>query len=716
MEVNSAQKSTFHEEITKSLNVYIAGNPNCGKTSLFNALTGLRYKVANYPGVTVEKKTGRMRGSEGRAVTLTDLPGVYSIGSLSEDEEVASNALLGLRYEETPDVLVAVLDSSNLERNLYLLTQLLDLSVPIVGVLTMVDLAESKGVRVHSELLSRELDIPIVSVNPNKGTGLKELRELIEKVATNKVVSKKSFLWAKGAKGSEVLLDQADKLATLVEDSVLTSKSDSKLKVQKQSYTQYGLSLLSGSLSAPTSQISSNIEEIKELLSREHSVDVSSAEASLRYKWINQVVKKSVQRINTDSQLSDKVDSLLTHKYIGPVIFTLIMSSIFQAIFLWAEAPMNVIDGMVSSLGEYLRETIPESMFQSLLVDGVLAGVGNVVIFIPQIAILFFLLGLLEDTGYLSRAAFVMDRLMRPFGVQGRSFIPLLSSFACAIPGIMSTRTIASRSDRLTTILIAPLMSCSARLPVYTVLIAACVPDYTVGGFFSLQGLILLSMYLLGIIAAAIVSLILKSSILKGAPSLFLMEMPTVRLPSLKTVFWDAYDRVLTFLKNAGTIILACSIVLWFLATFPAPPDSIPEGRSPVEYSFAGKMGKAIEPAIKPLGFTWEIGVGILASFAAREVFISALATIYNLEDNESSSSLITLLKDKKDKGEFTTSSAISLMVFYVFACQCMSTLAVCRRETGSWSWVVLMFVYMTILAYGMSYLTYNSLHYMGVV
>jgi ferrous iron transport protein B len=375
------------------------------------------------------------------------------------------------------------------------------------------------------------------------------------------------------------------------------------------------------------------------------------------------------------------------------------MALIFQAIFLWASAPMDLIDSSFTTLGNFINQQMADGPLRSLLVDGIVAGVGSVLIFIPQIAILFLFLGLLEDSGYLARAAFIMDRIMRQFGLQGRSFIPLLSSFACAIPGIMSTRTIPSFADRMITILVAPLMSCSARLPVYTLLIAAFVPEHRLLGVISLQGLVLLSMYLLGIIGAALVAWILKLSLLRGAPALFIMEMPVFKVPGLKVVLRDVWDRIVLFIKGAGTVILACSIILWFLASYP-------EGS--VKESYAGQIGTAIEPIIKPLGFNWEIGVGILASFAAREVFVTSLATVYNLQGaDETSESLISMLRHRHETGEMTTASALALMVFFVFACQCMSTIAVCRRETGSWRWPALMFGYMTALAYLAAWATY---------
>jgi ferrous iron transport protein B len=381
------------------------------------------------------------------------------------------------------------------------------------------------------------------------------------------------------------------------------------------------------------------------------------------------------------------------------------MATVFQSIFLGAEGPMTWIEDSFTWLGSALGELLPEGPVRSLVVNGVVSGVGSVVVFVPQIAILFLFLGILEDSGYLARAAFIMDRVMRPVGLQGRSFIPLLSSFACAIPGILSARTIPAWSDRMATILVAPLMSCSARLPVYTVLIAAFIPAKPLIFGLSLQGLVLFAMYLLGVLGAAVVAWLLKLSVLRGKPALFVMEMPAFRVPSTKIVLRDVVDRVLGFLKNATTVILACSVVLWFLASYPRQDGH----DATVKASYAGQIGTFIEPVIKPLGFNWEIGVGILASFAAREVFISSLATVYNLQESaDSATSLIAVLKNRAERGEFSLATALSLMVFYVFACQCISTLAVTKRETGGWRWPAFMFLYMTALAYGASFLTYQ--------
>lgn len=624
-----------------TLTVALAGNPNCGKTTLFNALTGLKYKVANYPGVTVEKKKGKLCLLEFNDASLLDLPGIYSLVGTSIDEKIATALLKGeLKDEKVPDCIVAVIDSSNLERNLYLVTQLIDLGIPLILALNMQDLAQKKGIIIQAEILSKLLDLPVVSIVANKAQGLDFLRSEISKSLSNKKTSAKKLAWRE----------------------FLEAKDE-----------DYG------------------------------------AEATARYQYISDIIKKCcVQKNTNNNSIEDKFDRLSTHKIWGTLLFISIMSFFFQAIYLWSEVPMNMIDSLIQWLSKNAAAMLPNGELESLIVDGVIAGVGNVLVFIPQIALLFFFLGILEDTGYLARAAFLMDRIMRPFGLQGRSFIPLLNSFGCAIPGIMSSRTIPSRADRLATILVAPLMSCSARLPVYTVLIAAFIPNEHIYGIISLPGICMLAMYLLGIIGAAIIAWALKLSVLRGKPAIFLMELPSMHLPSMKNILREVLDRALTFIQSAGTTILACSIILWAMASYPKAPADYKD--NPVKYSIAGRIGTAMEPVIKPLGFNWEIGVGILASFAAREVFISSLSTVYNLaSEDDDNSTLIETLKQKKSDGSFSTASAISLMIFYVFACQCMSTLAICKKETGSWGWTAFMFIYMTTLAYICSLIFYQT-------
>lgn len=665
--------------------IALAGNPNCGKTTIFNALTGLRYKVANYPGVTVEKKEGPAKLNNGAAIQVLDLPGIYSLSGNSIDERIASQILIGdLANETRPDLIVSVLDAANLERNLYLTTQLIDLGLPVIIALNMMDIAEKRGISIKKELLSSALDVPVIALSADKGAGLEELKEAIAKTLANPRASDKQMCWLPICSPYR---DAAQELGNL-EDA--TGKLPTLLK---------GAALLADEVLPSNPDVSEKLTGWKkELLLK--NIDCASFEATSRYQIANWIFKRCVVVTPPGlPRISDEVDALITHRVWGVVIFIFIMALIFQAIFLWASAPMDLIDSSFTTLGNFINHQMADGPLRSLLVDGIVAGVGSVLIFIPQIAILFLFLGLLEDSGYLARAAFIMDRIMRQFGLQGRSFIPLLSSFACAIPGIMSTRTIPSFADRMVTILVAPLMSCSARLPVYTLLIAAFVPEHRLLGVISLQGLVLLSMYLLGIIGAALVAWILKLSLLRGAPALFIMEMPVFKVPGLKVVLRDVWDRIVLFIKGAGTVILACSIILWFLASYP-------EGS--VKESYAGQIGTAIEPIIKPLGFNWEIGVGILASFAAREVFVTSLATVYNLQGaDETSESLISMLRHRHETGEMTTASALALMVFFVFACQCMSTIAVCRRETGSWRWPALMFGYMTVLAYLAAWATY---------
>ena len=671
----------------KSKQILLAGNPNCGKTSIFNALTGLKYKVANYPGVTVERKEGRVELENNGTVSLIDLPGIYSLLGSSIDEAIAAKALFEqIENETSADLIVSVVDASNLERNLYLTSQLLDLGIPIILALNMIDLAEKDGLSIKYEVLSRMLDLPVVAISANKKKGLNELCLEIDKALSTKKISSKSYAWLD--KNS----DYAKSAQTLGALELASEKAAQGILI--------GSGLLSESY-VPKKIENAEIIELERQKLLSNKIDCFSFEATERYKWINNLVRNTCSvEIEATRKFYEKIDAFITHKIWGTLTFIFVMGFIFQSIFLWASYPMDFIESIFQKLSTFTASYLPTGQLRSLICDGIIAGVGSVVIFVPQIAILFFFLGILEDSGYLSRAAFLMDKLMRKVGLQGRSFIPLLSSFACAIPGIMSTRTIPSFSDRITTILVAPLMSCSARLPVYTLLISAFVPETFYFGFLSLQGLVLFGMYALGIFGAMIVAWLLKFSLLRGEPALFVMEMPRFHAPNLKIVLREVCDRILIFIKSAGTIILACSIVLWFLASYP---------KGDIKDTYAGKIGHAIEPIIEPLGFNWEIGVGILASFAAREVFITSLSTVYNLEDgDDTSTTLSQALKERQQKGTFNLPIALSLMVFYVFACQCMSTLAVCRRETGSWWWTAFMFFYMTGLAYIASYFTYN--------
>jgi ferrous iron transport protein B len=629
----------------QGLTVALVGNPNCGKTTLFNALTGSSYKVANYPGVTVEKKESILKLLNGATARLIDLPGTYALEGTSVEERIVTGILRGeIAGCPAPDLIVAVVDATNLERNLFIVSELIDAGFKIIVAVNMIDAAHKVGIKVFTELLSKHLDVPVVSISARDHRGLPTLVESITSELSQDSRSKRGYCWLPGS----------------------------------------------------TSAVDSCPPDIAEL-------------GAHRYTWIKDVVTGSTTREGAAASgpQTSHLDKVLTSKMWGiPILFT-IFAFIFQAIFLWAQLPMEVMSSAVDGLSAWIARTAPPGMLTSLVAEGVVPGVGNVIVFVPQIAILFLCIGFLEDSGYLSRAAFLLDSVMRRVGLQGRAFIPLLSSFACAIPGILATRTIPSRADRLATIMIAPLMSCSARLPVYAVLIGAFIPPVLIGGVFSLQGLVLLSMYLLGILGACGLAWMLKHTLLRQESSFLVMEMPPLRRPLVKVVVRGAYDSVVSFLKNASTVILACSIIVWFLASYPKPPPSFEGNRA--QASYAGQIGTAIEPLIKPLGFNWEIGVGIISSFPAREVFVSTLATIYNIDDSsDGDDGLIKNLKDRRARGTFSTLTAVSLMVFYVFACQCMSTLAVCRRETGSWGWTLGMFLSMTLMAYLASFFTYQ--------
>lgn len=637
--------------------IALVGNPNCGKTTLFNSLTGSNYKVANYPGVTVEKKTGALSLLNNISAHLVDLPGTYALSGASLDEKIVTQVLQGnLQGESTPTLIVAVVDATNIERNLFLISELIDARLPLIIALNMMDAAEDQGIKVYSEILARSLDVPVIPIIARSKKGLEDLKLSIARDLLHPALSRKTLAW---------LPESHPKAPLISKISFLDSHS-------------------------------------------ELDPELITTIATLRYTWIRSVASKAIRMESSEPPSLSRLDTILTSKIWGLPIFFGVLALIFQGIFLWAQAPMNLISGLVESTSLWLLHVLPAGILTSLLAEGIVPGVGNVIVFVPQIAILFFFIGILEDSGYLSRAAFLLDNFMKRFGLQGRAFIPLLSSMACAVPGILATRTIPSKIDRLTTILVAPLMGCSARLPVYTVLIAATIPPIYVGGWLSLQAMVLLGMYLLGISGACVMAWLFHKILRRKESCFFVMEMPPIRKPVGRVVLRNVYDSVLSFLRNATTVILACSIIIWFLASFPKP--SAQHQGNPVEISFAGRMGKLIEPAIRPLGFNWELGFSIIASFPAREVFVTSLSTVLNVgqDDGDDHRSLINRLRDKNQEGSFPLATSLALMVFYVFACQCMSTLAVCRRETGSWRWTLGMFGYMTALAYFAALLTYQ--------
>ena len=685
-------------------NVALLGNPNSGKTTLFNALTGMRQRVGNYPGVTVEKKEGRLTLNNGIELSILDLPGTYSLTANSPDEQIATDVLLGrIPLIPPPELVVCVVDASNLQRNLYLVSQIIDRHIPVIIALNMVDLAEQSGLKINVKELEHSLGVKVIPTMANKGTGIRELKQAI--ASAQKTVGR-----AREWHLPEAVHEECEELVGLLQTHHRLSEPEA---------FHEALSLLT----APSVLEEHRDRFAPELLNhvrRDHQkldflgFDRQSIVVESRYNWIKAICTTSVKRTNgVEVNMSDKIDRIVTHRIWGFVVFLGIMAIIFQSIFSWANVPMEWIGSAFDVLGRQITLLVPPGDLRDLIVNGGLAGVAAVVTFLPQILFLFLFLGLLEDTGYMARAAFIMDRLMSKVGLHGKSFIPLLSSFACAIPGIMATRTIEHPKDRLATMLVAPLMSCSARLPVYALMIAAFIPDRRLLGLFSLPGLTLLSMYLLGLVAALTMAWLFKKTLLKSAPSVFIMELPPYKMPSLKSILIQMWERALLFLKRAGTIILGVSIILWFLASYPRLENSTPADQ--LKQSFAGRAGHMIEPLIKPLGFDWKIGIGLVGSLLQREVFVSTMGTIYNIQnagDDNGSISLRQQLQQDRDPATgiptFTVLTALCLMVYYVLAMQCMSTVAVMRRETNGWKWPLFQIGYMTALAYSVTFVVFR--------
>ena len=729
--------------------VVLTGNPNCGKTTLFNALTGLRAKVGNYAGVTVELKEGRLMGAGSpKSLTVLDLPGTYSLSPQSLDEQISRDVLLNRLAElPPPSLVVVVIDASNLQRNLYYATQVIELGYPTIVALNMTDVAEANGVSIDEAALSQELGVPVYPITASRGVGVATLREgIVAQIVQNRAAASSNLRALNQPPrfySLPPLLEQ--KLGDLAE---LLARSRSPHRVSPEAEALLALSDERSDSSTLSEEIRKAISDARTSLAAT-GIDWRTASIEARYNRIaeiqNSVASESLVHHET---FSDKLDRILTHKLWGMLIFVGIMALMFQSIFTLAEYPMNWIEAGVGALGKFVGQFIPPGDLNSLIVDGIIAGVGAVVVFLPQICLLFLFIGLLEDTGYMARAAFLMDRLMSKVGLHGKSFIPMLSSFACAIPGIMATRTIETPKDRLVTILVAPLMSCSARLPVYTLLIAACIPQKKVLVFFGVQGLTMLSMYLLGIVMALLMAWLFKKTLLKGETPLLIMELPPYKKPVFLVVMRHMWERAKIFLRRAGTVILGISIILWFLATYPrsseidqefalkrqtiegsTAPNSEArevqlaqvdhdEAGAKLRNSFAGRLGHLIEPVIRPLGFDWKIGIGVVASFAAREVFVSTMSTVYNVGSADDNTDTIaeTLKQQKRDDGTpvYTPLVGITIMVFYVLALQCVSTIAIVRRETNSWKWPIFQWTYMAILAWVMAFVTFQGGQLLG--
>lgn len=612
--------------------VALVGNPNSGKSALFNALTGARQKIANYPGVTVERKSGRMALADGRPAEIVDLPGSYSLTPASPDEEVTRNVILGEQEgERRPDILVLVLDAANLEQHLVFAQEVIALGKPVIVALNMIDLAQRDGLELDPEKLSEALGVPVVSTVAVRRRGLDELR------------------------------------------TALTSGGR---------------------------QASGN-----------HLVLGEDASAQSRRARAREISRRTIVNESASRRWSDRADRLFLHPALGPIILLAILFTIFQAVFSWGTPFADMLEAGVGLLSQLAVAIIPDGFFRSLIVDGILAGVGSVIVFLPQIIILFAFILLLEATGYMARAAFLMDRMMAGVGLSGKSFIPLLSSFACAIPGIMATRSIADPKDRLTTILVAPLMTCSARLPVYALIIAAFIPQRNVWGGIGLQGLVLFGLYITGIVGAMVAALVLRRTVAKGTGGGFLMEMPKYQWPRPDDLLLGLWQRAVIFLRRAGTIIFAVTVVLWLLSSYPQRPVDSPLKQS--EYSIAGRIASGIEVLVRPIGFNHEIALSLLPAMAAREVAVSALATTYaidNTDEDAQAESLEPLLS-----AGWSLPTALAFLAWFVFAPQCISTIAVTRRETNGWKWPVFMLVYLFGAAYLFAGITFWTATALGL-
>ena len=683
-------KTHFFDKKSKDSTNYpwvaLLGNPNCGKTAIFNILSGLSQKVSNYPGITVEKKIGTVKFRK-NSFNILDLPGTYSLSAESFDEQIVSDQIQNwARGENPPDAIISVVDASNLSRNLYLTSQLLDLDIPIVVALNMIDLIDSQN-QIDQNSLKTQLSVAaVVSLSAKLNQGLDDLKEAIITVINSGKKTNHQSNW--------ISIPVQNELKPLIDQQFLSSKFG----------MAHALRLVSRNVNhnGNVAQVDSIRNSISNL-----GFNPQTLEATLRYRWIDEIIKSVQSRAKTSIRKisrSEQWDKILTHRWFGPIIFVTVLYFIFQSIFTWATIPMDWIQTGIDWVSAFVLNNMFPGMLRDVLVEGIIGGVGAIVIFLPQILILSFFLTIMEDTGYMARVAFMLDKSMTKMGLHGKSILPLMSGYACAIPGIMSTRTIDSWKERLVTILILPLMSCSARLPVYTLLISAFIPPITLGGYLNLQGLTLVVMYFLGTATALILAKVFSKFIKEKTSSSFVLELPPYHVPIPRSVLRHVLIRGKLFLINAGKIIMAISIVLWFLASFPKVDQPITDA-NPIHYSYAGKIGHAIEPVIRPLGFDWKIGIGLLTSFAAREVMVSTMATIYNVE--ATGDNIVNLreamrsdIDVKTGRPSYTPLVALALMVFYVFAAQCMATFAIVRQETNSWKWPLFMIVYLTILAY----------------
>jgi ferrous iron transport protein B len=698
-------------------NIALIGNPNSGKSSLFNLLTGLRQKVGNFPGVTVEKKEGACTLANKQNCVVLDLPGTYSLYPRRSDEWVSYKQLMTPEKGESIDLAIVVADASNLRRNLLYVSQVIDLKIPVVMALTMVDLAKKRGIKIDVDCLSREMQVPVVVVNARTGKGIDQLKSTVAQMINKEVTGQDFFA-----------IDE------------LAKEPIAEMRELIPSLGNYGAvhHLINHESFDLTTEIQSKIEEIERKYKFNHT-KIQAEDIQLRYKKIRQVMLKSVEEESVEKKklYSERLDHFFLHRTWGYLIMGVVLFILFQSVFWVAEYPMNLIESGVGILGGWLGSVLPAGWIADIVVNGILAGLGGILVFVPQIMILFGLITLLEDTGYMARISFLSDRIMRRVGLNGKSVMPMIGGFACAVPAIMSARNIENKKERLLTIMVTPFMSCSARLPVFTILASMVVPNKNILGVFSLQGLVLMGLYVLGIVIALLVSYVMNLFIKIKEKSFFILELPVYRQPRWKNILYTMVEKAKVFVFDAGKVIMIISLVLWAFSSFgPAEKRNEIENKyaaliknDPVnevkyqteksslllENSYAGIMGRSIEPVIRPLGYDWKIGIALITSFAAREVFVGTMATLYSVGENADENS--ETLRNKMHAAKradgtlvYTTATGYSLLIFYLLAMQCMSTLAVVKRETGSWKWPIIQLIYMTGLAYLLSFIAYQLL------
>ncbi|MFN0009695.1 MAG: ferrous iron transport protein B [Planctomycetota bacterium] len=729
--------------------VVVAGNPNTGKTTIFNRLTGSDQKVANYPGVTVERHTATIELTSGVVVDVLDVPGSYSLSAHSREEELAIQTIAGLAPFEVPDLVVVVADATQLSRNLYLCLQILELGVPLVLAVNMADMLETRGEVLDLDAMRRELGIPVVSTSALHGRGLDELRHEIEATLDDPGRARPGGRWTPEDPSLE------SDLRAIAE--TLPAEWNSGDSGRARALAIWSLLSLEekDELDAVPDGVRAAVAKVRDRAARAgRQIDLEIIRS--RYAWIDARMPAFLKRRETSTEGSparrsstDRVDAVLLHPVAGFAIFLLVMGIVFQSLFSWADPAIRAVEGLFAWIGSATRAWVPDGIVEEFVEGGLIAGVGSVVVFLPQILLLFLFIGFMEDSGYMARVAFLMDRIMRAMGLHGRAFVPMLSGYACAVPAILATRTMERQRDRTLTMMVIPLMTCSARLPVYTLIIGTLFPPSRVLGFLPVQGLLMIAMYVFSTLTALVAAMVLSRTLFKGPPVPLILELPSYRMPHLPSVLRMMWLRTRSFLESAGTVILVCTVVLWALLSFPrstgqtarfdadraaveasgAPAEERDERIAAIDRaedgerlrsSYGGRLGRAIEPTIEPLGFDWKIGIGLIGAFAAREVFVSTMGVVYGVggdTDEESATLREKIRAETHADGRtvYTPLAGLSLMVFFALACQCMSTLAAVRRETKTWRWPLFVFVYMSVLAWLASFVVYQGGRWLGL-